>query len=341
MTSIKDIQRLVTQARLGAALEKARLLAQALGDDSLDNTLTLLSSRYNQNENNNGLGLVSSSDYQMTRNQITHGLLNVLGNLEDQLPAEGIEVGEPSPEPVTSAPTPTPPSSPADALPADDGITRILFLASNPSETAKLKLREEHSRVSQRLQEALEPEKFPLNLKQAVTPSEFNEYLYTVKPDIVHFSGHGDRTQPDVVEVISTRAGRDEEDEQVQSEEESGIFLYDENKRNAHFVGTTFLKRTFRTMVQRNRIPIRAVIFNACHSEKQAKAISEIVPYVVGTSWTVGDDAAIAFATGFYFGIAQGMDIEGAVDFGINNALAYNEPEDRFILYKDGEKVVW
>ncbi len=341
MTSIKDIQRLVTQARLDKALEQARLVAQSLNDDSLENTLTLLTSRYHQNENNNGLGLISSSDYQMTRNQITHGLLNVLNNLESQVPDSGIDIGASPSSPAPSAPTPTPPVADTPVAPVDDDITRILFLASNPSDTARLQLEVEHSRVSRKLQDALEPEKFPMNFKQAVTPSEFTQYLYTIKPDIVHFSGHGDRSKPDVIEAISKRAGRDEEDEPTNQQEESGIFLYDESKRNSHFVGTAFLKRTFRSMVQRNSIPIKAVIFNACHSEAQAKAISEVVPYVVGTSWTVGDDAALAFATGFYFGIAQEMSIEQAVDFGINNALAYNEPEDRFLLYKDGQKVEW
>ncbi|MCB0638010.1 MAG: CHAT domain-containing protein, partial [Lewinella sp.] len=232
------------------------------------------------------------------------------------------------------------PSSPEPAPPADDGVTNIVFLASNPSDTAKLQLSKEHSQVMTRLQDAPEPQKFHLKFKQAVTPSEFTQYLFLEKPDIVHFSGHGDRQASDVKNMV--RAGRPPATPEAgQPDEESGIFLYDEDKRNAHFVGTTFLKRTFRSMVSTHHIPIKAVIFNACHSEEQAKAVAEHVPYVVGTSWSVRDDAAIAFATGFYFGIAQGMTIEQAVDHGINNALAYNEPEDRFILYKDGEKVEW
>ena len=225
-----------------------------------------------------------------------------------------------------------------------DDITKILFLASNPSDTAKLQLTTEHSRVSARLQEALEPEKYPLKFRQAVTPSEFTEFLFIEKPDIVHFSGHGDRKAPDVATMMSeSRAGRKDEDlpPSAKPEEESGIYLYDEDKRHAHFVNTTFLKRTFSTMVKRHKIPIKAVVFNACHSSMQAEAVSQVVPYVVGTSWSVGDKAAIAFASGFYFGIAQWLDIESAVDFGINQALAFNEPEDRFLLYKDGVKVEW
>jgi CHAT domain-containing protein len=191
------------------------------------------------------------------------------------------------------------------------------------------------------LQEASSPEKYPLKFRRAVTPSEFSEFLYLEKPDIVHFSGHGDRQSPDVQKMMeSSRAGRKEADPNaVEKPEESGIFLMDEDKRNAHFVNTAFLHRTFRTMVKRQNIPIKAVVFNACHSSQQAEAISKVVPYVVGTSWSVGDKAAIAFASGFYFGIAQGKGIEDAVDFGINAALAYGEPEDRFLLYKDGKKV--
>ena len=142
--------------------------------------------------------------------------------------------------------------------------------------------------------------------------------------------------------ILESRAGRpDTTTTAAKQEEESGIFLLDEDKRHAHFVNTSFLKRTFKTMVQRQNIPIKAVIFNACHSSQQAEAISKIVPYVVGTSWSVSDRAATAFAAGFYFGISNGMDIEDAVDYGINQALAFNEPEDRFLLYKDGVKVEW
>lgn len=336
--TIQQIKDLLKNAKLGRAINAAAELPGVINDTDNSTTITIFQSRYNTNKKNKMIGIIDDDDARKEEAQLTHGLLSLLSGLSDQpTGAAG------APEPVVAAPAPTP-VQPVPNAAVDDGITKILFLASNPSDTAKLQLTTEHSRVSARLQEALEPEKFPLKFRQAVTPSEFAEYLFLEKPDIVHFSGHGDRKAPEVQSMIQeSRAGRTDTTAKsaAKQEEESGIFLLDEDKRHAHFVNTTFLKRTFKSMVQRQNIPIKAVVFNACHSSQQAEAISQIVPYVVGTSWSVGDKAATAFASGFYFGIAQGMDIEGAVDFGINQALAFNEPEDRFLLYKDGVKVEW
>ncbi|MEL7223147.1 MAG: CHAT domain-containing protein, partial [Bacteroidota bacterium] len=177
---------------------------------------------------------------------------------------------------------------------------------------------------------------------QAVTAFEFSQHIFNEKPNIVHFSGHGDKTNPDVNRSVATRMGRpDADEEEIEANDESGIFLSDDDKRGAHFVTTTFLENTFQMMVKLQGIPIKVVIFNACHSSEQAAVISKVVPYVVGTSWSVGDEAAIAFAQGFYFGITENMSIDKAFYFGVNNALSKGEPKDRFLLYKDGEKVEW
>ena len=327
---VQKIRDLISQAKLKKALDAAAKLPAILNDNDHKNTINLLSGQYNQKERDNRLGLVTAAQYQLATNKINHGLLTFLDELEnnDNTPQEE------DPDVLTTLP-------PNDTK-KDDGITKILFLASNPSDTARLQLTTEHSRVSIRLQNAAEPEKFPLKFHQAVTPSQFSEYLFLEKPDIVHFSGHGDRQAPEFQQLIKeSRAGRKEVAKEAAEKEEAGIFLMDEDQRHAQFVSTTFLRRTFETIVKRLEIPVKVVVFNACHSAEQAKAVSEIVPYVIGTSWSVGDKAAIAFASGFYFGIAQNMDIDDAFNFGIDQALAFNEPEDRFLLYKDGEKMVW
>lgn len=328
------------QAKLKEALEATASLPAVQNDSDFRTSVTMFFSRYNKNEKDHMIGIADDDDYRKERAKLTAGLLSLLSSIGGSTGS-----GAGSGPITTGGSTSTGSSKPKPPVgPADDDITKILFLASNPSETAKLQLTTEHSRISAKLQEAPAPEKFPLRLHRAVTPSEFAQYLFLEKPDIVHFSGHGDRKAPDVQEVIQeSRAGRQEiaPQETEAPAEESGIFLMDEDKRHAHFVNTSFLKRTFESAVRMQKLPIKVVVFNACHSSAQAEAISQVVPYVVGTSWSVGDKAAIAFASGFYFGVAQGMSIEAAVDFGINQALAFNEPEDRFLLYKDGNKVEW
>jgi formylglycine-generating enzyme required for sulfatase activity len=60
------------------------------------------------------------------------------------------------------------------------------------------------------------------------------------------------------------------------------------------------------------------VLLNACYSETQAEAIVTNINYVIGMNQTIRDDAAIAFATGFYLALGYDCDIETAYGFGCN-----------------------
>lgn len=322
--TIEHIQKLIGDSKLEQALKTSLALARAQKNSGLENSILLLSGRYNANERDNRMGVLPPADYARSRTQISYALLETIKELEDN----GVE-----------APAQAEPSAPAPPEPPADELTTIVFLSANPSDTAKLNLDRELARISTKLSDSANYGNFRLRSKKAVTPSEFREYLFLEKPDIVHFSGHGDKSSPEVSEALS-RAGRSSMP-QAQQAEESGIFLSDEDKRNAQFVGSAFLKHAFRSLVGTHRVALKAVVFNACHSSEQAKAVSEAAPdaWVVGTSWSVKDEAAIAFSTGFYFGIAQGMDPRQAVDEGVGNALAYNEPIDRFLLYKNGEQI--
>ena len=93
---------------------------------------------------------------------------------------------------------------------------KILMLTANPVSTAKLKLKEEYSAITEKLQN--KQDLFNIIYKKAVSASEFQEYTYINKPDILHFSGHGidgkyagikvegeDKNEPDLI----TSAGLD------------------------------------------------------------------------------------------------------------------------------------
>ena len=92
-------------------------------------------------------------------------------------------------------------------------------------------------------------------------------------------------------------------------------------------------------MVERQKIPIEVVIFNACHSEEQARAVSEVGVSVIGTSHEIQDEAALAFSSGFYAAFSRGENIEDSLDWAINQVLIFGEPEDRFRLYRNGERI--
>ena len=61
---------------------------------------------------------------------------------------------------------------------------------------------------------------------------------------------------------------------------------------------------------------VECVLLNACYSARQAAAIGEHIPYVIGMSKEIGDRAAIEFAIGFYDALGAGRSIEDAYRFG-------------------------
>lgn len=330
--TISDIKDIIASGRVDLALDAIKKIAANKGDSRTENDIILQSGRYHQNENQFRRGTVDEHSYNRTTAQIRNALLEYLDDFSDAdaafLPSVKPEPGNNGGGGQSNPDTPTPIKK----------ETVILFLSSNPSNTAKLQLESEHASISNKIQESPNYNKFKIKLKRAVTLSEFQEFIFLEKPNIVHFSGHGDRNNAELTEVIS-RGLHIESGQNTAPKDDTGIILNDESKRDPFFVGTNVIQRIFRTMVQRQQVPIEAVVFNSCYSEAQAKALAGVVPYVIGTSWSVKDDAAVAFARGFYFGIAQGEGIEDAFDLGINQALAYGEPEDRFVLYKNGEKV--
>jgi formylglycine-generating enzyme required for sulfatase activity len=59
-------------------------------------------------------------------------------------------------------------------------------------------------------------------------------------------------------------------------------------------------------------------LLNACYSEEQATAIVHHIDYVIGMNQEIRDDAAIAFAKGFYRALGYACAIEEAFEFGCN-----------------------
>ncbi len=327
MKTTAEIRDFITNGKLKDAIDAMIELSGANGDNDLQNSLILQSSRYQENERSNLSGIISSGDYNRSRARITYALLSYLDEMKD------VPGGATPPENKN-----TPAGNQNGGTPPPSAVTKILFLASNPSDTAKIQLRREHSFISDKLQNSPTPHAFQLKRKGEISLSEFLEYLVQESPNIVHFSGHGEKGNPEVENTV--RRGLDIDDDEVPVDD-TGIILYDEDKRKSAFVGTNVIRRMFRSMVRTQKIPIKIVVFNNCFSQAQAEAVAEFVPYVIGTSWSVKDEAAIAFATSFYFSIANNREVPAAVDLGITNAMAKGEPEDRFVLYHNGKKVVF
>jgi hypothetical protein len=161
----------------------------------------------------------------------------------------------------------------------------ILILAANPKTTLPLRLDEEVREIDAGLQRGKKREQFELKQKWAVRIQDVYQALLNLKPQFVHFSGHG--------------SGED------------GLVLEDE-AGNVRLVDTTALAELFKLFAN----DIECVVFNACYSEVQAEAVVQHIPYVIGMKKEIGDKAAIKFATGFYNAVGSGESVEFAYKLG-------------------------
>ena len=160
-------------------------------------------------------------------------------------------------------------------------LNRILFLASAPSDQAQLRLDEEHRQI----QQALEHTPYEFKSRWAVRPKDVLQAILSLKPEIVHFSGHGLQT--------------------------GAICFMDESGKTKP-VEPLALSALFKLVANH----VKCVIMNACYSEAQAAAIAVHIPFVIGMGQSVSDRAAIEFAASFYGVLQEVKVIEKAFEFG-------------------------
>lgn len=162
---------------------------------------------------------------------------------------------------------------------------KILFMAADPTDAARLRLGQELREIRERLQLAKERDKFVLESRESVRPGDISQAIFDVEPQIVHFSGHGTGT---------------------------GELCFEDLLGKYQPVQPEALAALFELVADR----INCVVLNACDSAAQAKAIAEHIPFVIGMNQAIGDKAAIAFVVGFYKALATGQTIERAYKFG-------------------------
>jgi len=163
--------------------------------------------------------------------------------------------------------------------------TRILVLAANPSDTAKLHLSREVREIQDGLALSAGRDQFEVISQWAVRPEDLRRALLKYKPSIVHFSGHGMGDQ--------------------------GL-VFENDLGQSKLVSASTLAKLFKLCPS-----VQCVLLNACYSEMQAVAIAQHIQYVIGMNKDIGDRAAIQFAVGFYDGIGDGRSVEEAFEFGL------------------------
>jgi hypothetical protein len=192
--------------------------------------------------------------------------------------------------------------------PQNSSCKTILVLASSPTNEARLRLDKELREIDEGLRRSQHRDKFTLQPKFAVRPDDLRRALLDFNPQIVHFCGHGSG--------------------------ESGLILEDDAGL-AQLVSTQALANLFKRFATRG---LECVVLNACYSEIQANAIAEHIDYVVGMNSTIGDDAAIKFAIGFYDELGAGWSFEDAYHGGCDAIALQGIPEENTPVFKNLKK---
>lgn len=158
---------------------------------------------------------------------------------------------------------------------------RILVLSANPWSTSRILAAEEAREIFERLQEGPYRDKFELHNHGAVRPIDLQRLLLTYEPQIVHFSGHGSK---------------------------SHRILFQGTDRRAQALHQRGLKDIF--AFYNNHV--RLVLLNACFTKEQARSISEVVDYSIGTARPIGDKTSVTFAGAFYRALGFGKSVRDA-----------------------------
>jgi AAA-like domain/CHAT domain len=199
-------------------------------------------------------------------------------------------------------------------------VKKILFLAANPKNTETLGLTMEIEEIRKGLRSSKQRDYFKLEQRFNVRPENLQQAFYDVHPQIVHFSGHGLGTEGDKQSVQGMR----DISALPESEAEPEGLVFEDSLGQVKLVNTKTIADLFECFADE----VECVVLNACHSVKQAEAITQHIPYVIGMNRAVGDIAARVFAVGFYEALGDGRDIESAFKLACNQIALNKIPEE-------------
>lgn len=163
------------------------------------------------------------------------------------------------------------------------GKIRILFLSANPWTTSRILVDEEAREIFERIQEGPFRDRFELHKHVATRPRDLQKLLLMHQPHIVHFSGHGNKKQKIIL-------------------------------GGTHGRGKTVDQQGLADVLALYSNHVRLVLLNACFTKAQARSISEVINYSIGTGKGIGDKVGVAFAGAFYRALGFGKSVREAFE---------------------------
>lgn len=161
---------------------------------------------------------------------------------------------------------------------------KILFVAVNPQDTARLNLDEEIHQIYEVLERPRSNGKIIIEQLWAARFGDFQQSLLDFKPNIIHFSGFGERN--------------------------IGL-LFEDNAGFSRIIRTLQLVRLFKMFSYH----LECVLLNASDTEQIAFGISKYINYSIGMP-LLADKAARAFSEGFYRALGANCTYEECFQLG-------------------------
>lgn len=176
-------------------------------------------------------------------------------------------------------------------------IITVLFLASNPINTKSLRLDAESRAIQEMIRKSDYRDTIKFETRWAVRTSDLLQAINEVNPDIIHFSGHG---------------------------ADNGDLAFENANGECKLVTKEAMAQTIMTLSDK----VRLIFFNACFSAIQAEHIVEHVDAAIGMNTSIGDEAALIFASQFYSSIGFGKNLKTAFNQARAALMLEGIPED-------------
>lgn len=250
-------QKILNAISLGETKTALELLFQTVSSKHENyHELLLLSARFHANESLFRSGLLEADDYSMEVNKLNNGLIGYVNALST----------------VTAV-----------HKNADDSETiKLLFLASQPRNTLKLKIEEEYLEIRKSVKR--KPIKFEIAEELDVTLESFFNELKKERPAMLQFSGHGTK--------------------------ESIIFSKTEATGQWHEVPWEYLMPPFNLIAD----SLECIFMHTLFSDDTARKLSKFIPCTIGVKGVLIEEDAIKFPSAFYASLAANHDYKSAFD---------------------------
>ncbi len=264
---LQNLKSLIAVGKTQEAISRMAKIAAA-NNSSLYNDLILLSGQVAKNQSMFTLGLLDLDDFKIAESKNNFAVLSIVDAIEaENMLEKELHLTENE----------------------DIEKTKLLFLASNPSDLNPLQLEKEFIEIRKILKS--QRNLFETTEAFDVSLDLFFEEIALEKPHVIHFTGYGTD-----LELVFSR----------------------KTDRTQHYVPYEFLASALKLM----RGNVECIFINTRGSALFAKVVSRFVPFAIGITGDVLDDEAISFASGFYAALAIEKDYEKAFKNGKDLFLA-------------------